>query len=175
MNDTKCSFTGHRPERFAFGFNENDPKCIAIKGVMAEQIAELIAGGVTDFYSGMARGVDQWAAEIVLNTKESRPDVTLTAVIPHEEQATKWSDEQRDRYFDMHPKCDDVVTLQTHYTADCMFKRNRYLVDHAGYLLAVSDGDKNGGTAYTLNYARQHKRKIIIINAVTLEVSREGF
>jgi uncharacterized phage-like protein YoqJ len=175
MQDTiiksACAFTGHRPNRFSFGFNENDERCAKIKELMRDQIGALIAGGVTDFYSGMALGVDQWAAEIVLDFKREHPAVRLTAVRPCETQADSWTVEQRERHYNTLALCDDVVTLQKRYTRSCMFERNRYLVDHAGHLLAVYDGGSDGGSAYTIRYARQQGRKIIIIHPEKLSVA----
>jgi uncharacterized phage-like protein YoqJ len=69
VNTNACVFTGHRPTRFSFGYDEKNEKCIRLKLVMAQQIRALIKSGVSTFYTGMALGVDQWAAEIVLDLK----------------------------------------------------------------------------------------------------------
>lgn len=165
-----CAFTGHRPVRFSFGYDEEDEKCIRLKLTLAAQISRLIESGVSTFYTGMALGTDQWCAEIVLDMKREYPNVRLIAVLPCETQASKWSPEQRERYFNTLADCDDVITLNTRYTPDCMLERNRYVVDHAAYLLAVYDGGNKGGTAYTVRYAREKKREIIVIRPDTLEV-----
>ena len=61
-----CAFTGHRPQNLPFGFNEEDERCIDLKKTLREQIINLIENeGVTHFISGMAIGVDMYAAEIV--------------------------------------------------------------------------------------------------------------
>lgn len=52
MNENACAFTGHRPHKFPWKSNESDPRCTALKAVLAEQVGSLIAAGVTDFYSG---------------------------------------------------------------------------------------------------------------------------
>lgn len=166
-----CAFSGHRPVRFNFGYDEHDERCLAVKEVMSERIGALIAGGVTEFYTGMALGVDQWAAEIVLEMKKERRGLRLIAVRPCETQADNWSVEQRERHFDTLALCDDVVTLHPRYTRACMFERNRYLVDHAGHLLAVYDGGADGGTAYTVKYAKQQGRMVTAIHPDTLEVT----
>jgi uncharacterized phage-like protein YoqJ len=170
MLDLACAFTGHRPMKFSFGYDEEDEKCIRLKRVLAEQIETLIKCGVSMFYSGMGLGVDQWGTSIVLDKKKQYPNVRLNAVLPCETQANRWSPEQRERYFDTLAQCDDVITLNAHYTPDCMFQRNRYLVDQAGYILAVYDGGEKGGTAYTVRYAREKNRRIIVIRPDTLEV-----
>jgi uncharacterized phage-like protein YoqJ len=55
-----------------------------------------------------------------------------------------------------------------------MFERSRYLADHAEHLLAVYDGGSDGGTAYTIQYARMKGRKIIVIHPGMLTVSSPG-
>lgn len=169
--NTACAFTGHRPNRFSFGYDEADGKCVKIKTLMREQIVALIGEGVTEYYTGMALGVDVWAAEIVLDLKKEHPGIRLIAVLPCETQADRWSAEQRERYFNTLAECDDVVTLNKRYTPSCMLERNRYMIDHAEYLLAVYDGGIKGGTAYTVKYGKQKGRRIISIHPDTLAVS----
>ena len=78
MNNKKCAFTGHRPQSLPFGFNEADERCIALKKVLRNEIINLIENkGVTHFITGMAIGVDMYAAEIVLGLKASYPGITL--------------------------------------------------------------------------------------------------
>lgn len=165
-----CTFTGHRPIRFSFGYDEDDEKCTHLKLIIARQIYKLIENGVSVFYSGMAQGVALWGAEIVLSMKRQYPNIGLIAVLPCETQANKWSFEQREKYFNVLAKCDDVIILNAHYTPQCMLECNCYLIDHANYLLAVYDGGAKGGTANTIRYAREKKRKIIIICPDTHEV-----
>ena len=70
MKTVSCAFTGHRPQSLPFGFNETDSRCIALKMALHDQIINLIeTNGVTHFISGMAIGVDMFAAEIVLDLK----------------------------------------------------------------------------------------------------------
>jgi len=170
MKTLACAFTGHRPVRYSFGYDEEHEKCKQLKAVLETQIAALIGVGVTTFYSGMALGVDIWASGIVLKMKESKPNVRLIAVLPCETQANKWSEEQRERYFNMLSNCDEVITLNTHYTPSCMHERNRYLIDYADYLLAVYDHSNRGGTAYTIQYAQEKNRNMISVHPDTLEV-----
>lgn len=136
-----CAFTGHRPQNLTFGFNESDEKCVALKKCVRQLIVELIEQhNVTAFISGMAIGVDMYAAEIVLELKAEYPYITLECAIPCETQAAKWSEPLRDRYYRIAELCDKETMLQTHYTPDCMKKRNRYMVDQCDILLAVWDG-----------------------------------
>ena len=170
MQPYACAFTGHRPVRYSFGYDEEHEKCKQLKVVLNEQIATLVAGGIRTFYSGMALGADTWLAEAVLDMRKAHPSVRLIAVLPCETQANRWSAEQRERYFDILPNCDEVITLATHFTSSCMQERNRYMVDCTGYLLAVYDNGTHGGTAYTVRYAQKRSRKIISIHPDTLAI-----
>lgn len=70
MGKTICAFTGHRPSRFSWGYDETNQECIALKEVLTEEIMRLTDIGVTNFLSGMAEGVDTWASVIVLALRE---------------------------------------------------------------------------------------------------------
>jgi len=163
-----CALTGHCPARFSFG--EDNDKCSMLKAILKEQIETLVNEGITDFYTGMALGVDQWAASIVLGLKKKNPFIRLVAVLAYEGQANDWNEEQRNIYFNILPLCDDVITLQTQYTPLCMHECNKYLVYHSDRLLAVYDGGQKGGTAYTVKYAKQKRLQITIINPNTMTV-----
>lgn len=170
MKKKTCCFTGHRPQSLPFGFNENDARCAALKKALREQIIHLIEKeNVTHFISGMAIGIDMYAAEIVLDLKKSYPGITLESAIPCENQAEKWTEEQRDRYFDIAAKCDKETLIQHHYTADCMHKRNHYMVDQADFIIAVWDG-RPSGTGKTVQYAQRQGKPVTIINPKTMLV-----
>lgn len=164
MKEKVCAFTGHRPQNLPFGFNESDERCQTLKKLLRYAIEKLITeNGVTLFVSGMALGVDIYAAEIVLEMKKKYSNVKLEAAIPCETQAVKWREKDRDRYFRLIEQCDIETLLQTKYTADCMQKRNEYMVDKADYLIAVWDG-KPSGTGKTVKYAESIGKTVIRIS-----------
>ena len=71
-----CCFTGHRPQKL--GYAENSIQCDELKSKLEELIIELIEKeGVTHFISGVALGVDTYAANIVMNLKLQYPGITL--------------------------------------------------------------------------------------------------
>ena len=170
MESRTCAFTGHRPQNLPFGFREEDERCAALKQVLREEIIHLIEReGVTHFITGMSVGVDMYAAEMILELKARYPMITLESAIPCETQASKWKEELRDRYFDIASKCDKETLIQTHYTPDCMRKRNRYMVDQADVILAVWDG-KSSDTGKTIQYARGQGKLVRVIHPSKLEV-----
>ena len=157
-----CSFTGHRPEKLPWRGDENDPRCLALKDQLAAAVEEAYDKGMRHFLCGMARGADFYFCDAVLALRERRSGVTLEAVIPCEEQAARWTERERERYFTLVERCDSETMLQHHYDKGCMLRRNRYLVDHSAMLIAVYDG-MLGGTMYTLSYAMKRGLETVIL------------
>ncbi len=164
MFEKCCAFTGHRPRKFPWGYNEADERCVALKQVLARQIAKLVDAGYTNFLSGMAEGADTWAALAVLALKKDDPALKLHCVLPCEGQANGWSASARELYAAVLDQAESVVYVSREYSEGCMLKRNRYLVDHAACLMAVYNGEWRGGTAMTVRYARKLGREIIVLN-----------
>ena len=160
----RVSFTGHRPEKMPF-FGEDDPMCVELKERIFKEITALADDGATEFYSGMARGVDTWCAEAVLKLKSLRPGIKLIAVIPCPDQDSKWDQPSKQRRRRILEQCDKTITVSPQYTRDCMLKRDRAMVDLCDVLLAVFDGTA-GGTKYTVDYAKTKGRKTIILPVV---------
>ena len=164
MIERCCAFTGHRPKKFPWGYNEADIRCVTLKKAITEEIVKRVDAGYTGFLSGMAEGTDTWAALAVLALKKENPALKLHCVLPCEGQADEWSASARELYFSILEQVDEIVYVNREYSKNCMLKRNRYLVDHAACLLAVYNGEQRGGTAMTVRYARKLGREIIVLN-----------
>ena len=164
-----CCFTGHRPDKLPWGTDERDPRCLALKESIARELEGLYLRGYRHFISGMAQGVDMYAAEIVLELKEKHPQITLECAIPYERQAVRWPEALRNRYFSIAERCDRETMLQRQYTPDCLRKRNQYMVDHSDIVLAVWNGGPSG-TGQTVWYARENGKPVWILRPDTLEV-----
>ena len=174
MLDSCCAFTGHRPHKLPWRYNEADGRCLTLKAALSEQITRLVDAGVTDFYSGGADGVDCWASLIVLELRKKNPALRLHLILPHEGQADKWSDSARGRYHSILKRADSVDYVSRQYYDGCMIDRNHRLVESAGLLLAVFNGVRRSGTGATVNYARKLGREIIVIDPLTRSVTHEG-
>lgn len=170
MLDNSCAFTGHRPHKFPWRYNEADSRCAALKEALREQITALVEAGITDFFSGGADGVDCWAALIVLEMKETNPALRLHCILPHKGQADKWSDSAQDRYYFILSQADTVEYVSHEYYDGCMIDRNHCLVEAAGSLLAVYNGEGRGGTAATVRYAKKMGRQTFILNPSSLKI-----
>lgn len=165
MKNKTCCFTGHRPSRFSFNQNENTEACIELKNRLRLEISNMVINhNVRNFITGMALGVDTWAAEIVLDMKEIYPDLFLTAAVPFPGQADRWSKKNRIRYNNILDLCDEIQTISSVYNSECMMRRNKYMVDNSDFIIAVWNGSPSGGTAKTIAYAKKLLKKTIVIN-----------
>lgn len=81
-NKKVCAFTGHRPSKFDFGYDEKNEKCQELKNNLIKQITHLIRNGTTTFLSGMAMCTDLWCTEIVIDFKKQFSKIELVAVLP---------------------------------------------------------------------------------------------
>ena len=172
--DHSCAFTGHRPQRFPWRFNENNPQCVALKAVLTEQITILAKSGTTDFFSGMALAADTWAAQSVLTLREEYPQIKLHCVLPCKDQDAKWNAAAKETYHAILAQADSVRYVSRYYYNGCMLKRNRQLVEMASALLAVYDGKPLGGTAATIRYAQEQRKEIICVEPISLRVTHES-
>lgn len=160
-----CAFTGYRPYKLPHKGDESHPDCIWIKQRLVRDICLHLDMGIRVFLSGVALGIDQWAAEIVLLAKELRPDdgIQLWCAVPYARQAAAWSAQEQERYQAILSKADRVDLLSERYYDGCLLARNRYMVDLATHLIAVDDGQK-GGTKYTVDYAKKKGLFVSIID-----------
>ena len=159
---TVC-FSGYRPEKLPWGYNEHDPRCGVLKTRLYQAVSAACNEGYRHFICGMARGVDTYCAELVLSLRTQYHDITLEAAIPCPSQSDSWTDEQRARWQDIVDRCDYETVVQDHYSAGCMQRRNRYMVDHAARLIAVFDGQE-GGTRCTVEYALRCGLEVVYID-----------
>lgn len=130
----------------------------------------MVDAGVTAFYSGGADGVDCWAALTVLELRKRNPALKLHLLLPHEGQADKWSDSAQERYRFILSQAYFAEYVSQEYYEGCMLDRNHRLVEAAGVLLAVYNGERRGGTAATVRYAQKLGRKMIVLNPASLKI-----
>ena len=146
LKENCCCFTGHRPEKLA-----NDP--ITVQRGLLKEIDAAIRDGITVFYSGMARGVDLWAAAIVLKRREKFPQIKLVCAIPYEGFENAWSEEWKRSYRSIRMLADDEIVFYPHFDYAAFQVRNEYMVDHSARVIAAYNGGK-GGTQNTVLYAQ---------------------
>ena len=136
-----CAIIGCSPMCFPWGFDEEDEGCAALKLLLINQITRLRGEGCTRFAFSMDCGVGLYAAEILHGLKGSEEELKTICCVPCEEQATKWTPELRDRYFNALAECTEVVNVGFEKTVGCEFKAHLEAMKEADTVIAVYDPD----------------------------------
>ena len=109
--------------------------------ILINQITRLRGEGCTRFAVSMDCGVGLYAAEILHGLKESDGALDTICYVPYEEQATKWTPELRDRYFNALAACTDAVNVAYVKTVGCEFKAHLEAIKDSDTVIAVYDSD----------------------------------
>lgn len=148
-----CTFTGHRLERL----NVSED---VVKEWLEKQIRKAVSDGYVDFIAGMQRGVDLWAAEIVIKLKAEGAPIRFIGACAFKGMENRWEDPWKKTYYYIQKKADAI-----HYVANipgrkAFFARNEWMVDRASRLIAVYNGVP-GGTKQTIDYAKRHGLEVV--------------
>lgn len=152
MKEHTCCFTGHRivaPEQQAI-----------LTERLYDVVRQLVLAGYCYFEAGGALGFDTMAARCVLNLRGKYPQIKLILVLPCISQTRGWAKEDVEIYEKIRQHADKIVYTSYEYYNGCMLKRNRHLVECSSVCVAYLR-ESRGGTAYTVNYARQQGLRII--------------
>jgi uncharacterized phage-like protein YoqJ len=145
--------TGHRPKYLPCKYNEKHPWLLDLKTNTAEKLIEL---GATDVISGAALGFDTWLAQVALEL-----NLRLHMYIPFKEQGKNWPRASKAEYNRLLSLAYDYRYISDDYSDEAFLKRDRAMVNDADIILALWDPEvKQGGTFYTVNYAKQKGKPV---------------
>lgn len=151
----RCCFTGHRPNKLNYSESE-------IKPLLETAVDNAISNGYVTFITGMAEGVDIWAAEIVLEKKKQNDALHLICAVPHPDFEKRRGFFEERRYDRIIKNADYVTTISDHYYKACYQKRNEWMVDRSSLVIAVWNGTASG-TKNTVVYAKRQGIDVINI------------
>lgn len=160
--------TGHRPHKLG-GYNDATNKSKPIKAKLKEIFLEQKPKWVV---SGMALGIDQWAAEVALEL-----GIPVLGLIPCAGQECKWPQASQDYYNKLIERIIAAggkiqYVSKEKYSIQCMHDRNARIVFYSHKILAVWDGSW-GGTGSCVRLAKKASKPIIKLHPVTFEVTNE--
>lgn len=151
--ESGCCFSGHRD----IPPQERE----RLERLLDEYIDKMADCGRLRFICGGALGFDTMAAQAVLRAKERHSGIVLELAIPYRGVENYRSEADRLEFLDILAQADIIRCLAESYDKDCMFRRNRYMVDNSDVCICYMTRNK-GGTAYTV--ARALKKGIEVVN-----------
>ena len=133
-----------------------------VKAALRKQIDQAVHDGFTVFITGMARGVDLWAAEIVLDLRKRNKEIRLICAIPHEGFEARWSPSWQQLYRYVLTEADLTRVISKGYRTGVYQVRNEWMVNHSTRVIAVFNGQPSG-TKNTIDYAYRQGVPVVLI------------
>ncbi|MCD7730384.1 MAG: DUF1273 domain-containing protein [Oscillospiraceae bacterium] len=164
---TVC-FSGHRPQKLPDGGSNNSPVIRAIKSLVYKAVADCIEDGCNCFITGVAKGVDLWAGEIVLEHKACGKNIKLVAAFPYKGHGASFRGTEKWILGNITQYADEIVYVSDDYSDSCMKARNEYMINRSGKLIAVV-GDYKSGTGQTIRLAEKNGLDIVTINSSVID------
>lgn len=162
---TVC-FSGHRPEKLPLNGDSDSSVIRYLKSILYKEILDSITAGYDRFITGLARGVDLWAGEILMELKEQGEKISIIAVKPYKAHGDNFVGEEKYSLGRLISRSDEVICLADKYRKGCFQRRNEYMVDRSGKLIAVVS-DYRSGTGATIRYAEKQGIEVRTIDAKT--------
>ncbi len=148
------SLTGHRPDKLPnkeTGYTLPNPTYIYVCQEIEKLFIQLKPEKII---SGMALGVDQWAANIAIKL-----NIPYIAAVPFAGQESKWPIKSQKIYNSLIAKASEIhIVCDGEYSGWKLQKRNEWMVDNSDEVIAVWDGTK-GGTANCVDYITIKNKK----------------
>lgn len=159
---TAC-FTGHRPDVLG-GYDREAPKNQEVRAFLLSAIERLIEKGCKEFITGGALGVDQWAAELLVDRKDIDRH---TIALPFKGYGENWPEESRLHLKSLCDKSHVHVVCDGPYAPYKNHVRNQWMVDNSAIVVAVWNSFPKGGTASCVRYAKTKGMEFIRYNPET--------
>ena len=150
--DTAC-FTGHRPEKLTQSEEQ-------VRKALREGIQQALNWKYTVFISGMAPGVDIWAAEEIFALKKEKPELRLICAVPYDGFSNGWDTEWKQKFDAITAAADEVHFICLKSSRSAPVIRDRWMVDRSSLVIAAYNGEK-GGTKTTVEYAESKKTRVL--------------
>ena len=151
MMEKTCCFTGHK--------NLTQEQAIEALHLLIKRVNELTIEGYTHFISSFANDTDVLLAQIIGSFRYKNKNLVLEAVIPIE---NKLNSLDKIKYALM--LYNKVTVMQEQRGHECFQKRNKYMIDNSGVVVALWD-EKTSKEAYNaVNYARSQGKEIICMS-----------
>ena len=172
MDKKTCGFLSHVPTRFQFGWDEEATLCIHMKQVILQQIQLLRRAGYNSFYVVPDSGAGLWTGEIINLLRNNDPALLLQCILPHEEIATKWSPELRDRYFTLLEQCTHLAAVSRSDDPNAVKNALSRMIDYSDFVIAIYDpASRRGDTVdQAMDDLQSSGKPYLMIHPDTLEL-----
>ncbi|MFD2208255.1 SLOG family protein [Virgibacillus halophilus] len=147
--------TGYKPMELNI-FKQDDPRIAFIKFALEKQLIAMMEEGLEWVIISGQMGVELWAAEVVLDLKESY-DIQLGIFPPFENQTSRWPENYQETYEELIMSADFVEPIyKGDYKGPYQFRaKNKWFVDKSDACLLIIDEEFPGSNKFFLSEAQK--------------------
>jgi uncharacterized phage-like protein YoqJ len=166
--------TGYKATELGI-FSLKHPGIAIIKKAIKKQILSLIDDGLEWVIVSGQWGVEVWAAEVVIELKQSYSNLQLAVITPFLEQEENWNEEKKEIYTSVLQNADYVNSVsKKKYEGGWQFKeKNKFLLRNTDGMVLVYDEENPGSPRFMKELAARRGLEvnypIISINAFDLQ------
>jgi uncharacterized phage-like protein YoqJ len=172
--------TGYKPYELGI-FDAKHSGICYIKAILHKKLIQLIEEGAEWFMISGQPGVELWAAEELIELKQTYPEVGLAVITPFLNQEQRWGDATKQRYQHILAQADYVnsITKKEYERPAQLRLKNDFFIAKSDALLILYDEEKPGTPDYYLKSAKRKKDYEIIymmpddVEAAAEEVQEE--
>lgn len=129
-------------------FNEQETK--ALKERISVFILNLRKENITELYTNCERGIPLWSALVAVLV-----GIKVHLIIPYEEQAADWSEEDRDYYYMAHARRETTVTFASkRYYKGCYAAADKIMAEHSDRVIVF-------GSAHPISVIAKEKTEFV--------------
>ncbi|WP_017378700.1 SLOG family protein [Paenisporosarcina sp. TG-14] len=170
--------TGYKQHEIGV-FDDKHPGVGYIKKALENHLIQLIEDGLEWVILSGQLGVETWAAELVIELKETYPELKYAIITPFLEQEKNWNDTKKEKYHMICAKADfqTSVTKKPYEGASQFIEKNKFIIRNSDGLLIIYDEENEGSPKFmkelALKYAERQDYHIISISADDLQMIAE--
>lgn len=140
-------------------FSDEDIKLKFLKSYLKDEIKRLIEEGWQWFIITGQLGVEQWAAEVVLELKPDYPEIKLAILFPYEGFGNQWNEENQLKLKNISNEADYVnyTSQEPYFTPKQLQANQEFILRNVDGVLLVYDDEYPGKSKYLKQALEQFK------------------
>ncbi|PNZ31418.1 Uncharacterized protein conserved in bacteria [Staphylococcus petrasii] len=131
-------------------FKDDMPEVKYLKAFIKHKLLQYIDEGLEWVLIQGQIGIELWAAEVVLDLKQTYPELKLGIITPFYGHTSKWNEVNQAKYNSIVEKADFLESVHhTEYEGPYQFKQtDQFMLDHTDMTLLIYDDEQEGSPKF---------------------------
>lgn len=131
-------------------FKDDAPEVYYLKEFIKHKIEQLLDEGLEWVLIQGQMGIELWSAEVVIELKETYPELKLGVITPFESHTTKWNEQNQTKYINIINHADFIESVfHSEYQGPFQFKQaDQFMLDHTDQTLLIYDEEQEASPKF---------------------------